>query len=483
MVIARKIAYNVLVSSISKILSTVLALVSIGFITRYLGKDGFGDYATVLAFLSLFSAISDLGLYQFSTREISRLGANVDEIMGNAFSLRVISSLFIFLCSFVLIMFLPYSQEVKYGVLVIAASFIFSSGYQILNGVFQKNLAMDRVAVSELLGKLVQLGVVILAVKLNLSFSWIIVSLLFNMIVSFVLVYFWSKKYIKLGFRFDFAYWKRFLSESYPIGVMAIVVFLYFKMDTILLSFLRSSAEVGVYNVAYKVLENISFFPAMIIGLIFPIISQHIFIDKQKFFNIANKTFKVFVLLSVPLIVGTLFLSDGLILLIGGAGFGESALVLRILVFALAAIFFSNFFNAILVAGNLQKKLMFVLSVAAIFNITANLIFIPIFSYIASATISVATELFVVLAAGYLVFRRLDYIPRVEKVVGILFSGAIMAGFLFIFRGNNFYLLGFGSVCVYVLAIWMFRAVESSEITSIISKKGGGIYEKSISES
>ena len=54
MVIARKIAYNVLVSSISKILATVLALVSIGLITRYLGKDGFGNYSTVIAFFAFF---------------------------------------------------------------------------------------------------------------------------------------------------------------------------------------------------------------------------------------------------------------------------------------------------------------------------------------------------------------------------------------------------------------------------------------------
>lgn len=483
MVIARKIAYNVLISSVSKILSTALALVSIGFITRYLGKEGFGDYATILAFLSFFSAVSDLGLYQFSTREISRPRANVDEIMGNAFSMRVISSLVIFLLSFVLILFLPYSQEVKYGVVIIAASFVFSSGYQILNGVFQKNLAMDKVAVSELLGKIIQLVVVIIAVKLRLGFSWIIVSLLFNMLISFFLVYFWSKKYVKLGFRFDFIYWKRFLRESYPIGVMAIVVFVYFKVDTILLSIIKSSADVGIYNVAYKVLENISFFPAMIIGLIFPIISQYIFADERKFFDIANKTFKVFVLLSVPLVVGTLFLSDGLIALIGGAGFSESALVLRILVFALAAIFFSNFFNAILVAGNLQKKLMLILASAAALNVTFNLIFIPIFSYLAAATISAVTELFVALAAGYLVFRRLGYLPKVEKIGRIFLAGAVMAGFLFILQAYNFYALGFGSVCVYVLALWVLRAIETSEITGIINKKGVEEYENPISES
>ncbi len=483
MVIARKIAYNVLVSSISKILSTALALAAIGFITRYLGKGGFGDYATVLAFLSFFSAVSDFGLYQFSTREISRPGADEEEIMANAFSMRIISSLAIFLLSFLIIIFLPYSQEVKYGIIIIAASLIFSSSYQILNGVFQKNLAMDKVAISELLGKVVQLAIVILAVKLRLSFAWIITSLLFNMLVSFFLVYFWSKKYIKVRLAFNFSYWKKFLLESYPIGIMSIVVFVYFKVDTILLSIMKSNADVGIYNVAYKVLENISFFPSMIVGLIFPIISQHIFSDEKRFFDISNKTFKVFVLLAVPLVVGTLFLSNGLIYLIGGAGFGESALVLRILVFAMAAIFFSNLFNAILIAGNLQKKLMYVLSAAAIFNVLANLALIPLFSYVAAAATSFVTEAFVAIAAGYLVFKRLNYFPRVEKVTRILLSGVVMAGFLFVFRASNFYLLGFGSVCVYILALWAFQAVEAAEITTIISKKGVEEYEKPISES
>lgn len=478
MVIARKIAYNVLIGSVSKILSTILALISIGFITRYLGKNGFGDYATVLAFLSFFAAISDLGLYQFSTREISRQGASENDIMSNAFTMRVFASFLILIFALLLTYFLPYSLTVKYGIIIVATSFIFSSSYQVLNGVFQKHLAMDKVAISELAGKFLQLAVVIFAIKLKLSFSWIMSSLLFNMVLSFSLIYFLSRRYVKLSFRFNFSYWKQFIKQSYPIGAMAIVVFVYFKIDTILLSMLKSNVEVGIYNVAYKVLENITFFPAMIIGLIFPIISQVIFTDKDRFRDISNKTFKVFILLTVPLVVGTVFLSDGIIRLIGGAGFSESASVLRILVFALAAIFFGNFFNAILIAGNLQKKLMYVLSGAAVFNIIANLVFIPFFSYIGAATTSVITEIFVALAGGFLVFRELKYIPKAEKVVRILLAGFLMATFLFFFQQIGFYLSGFFSVCIYVGALWFFGAIEAGEVTSIISKKDVKNYEE-----
>lgn len=477
MVVARKIAYNVAVSSISKVLATVLALVSIGFITRYLGKDGFGDYATVLAFLAFFAAVSDLGLYSISTREISRSGADEEKIMGNIFSLRIISSLVIFILSPLVIWFFPYSFEVKQAVIIVAASYVFSSGYQILNGVFQKNLAMDKVAISELLGKIIQMTVIILAVKFQLGFNWIISSLLFYMIFSFFLVHYWSKKYIRIKFQFDFSYWKKFLKESYPLGIAVFITFIYFKMDTILLSVMKSSSEVGIYNAAYKVIENITFFPAMLMGLIFPIMSQYIFTDFARFREISDKTFKVFVLTVVPLVIGAFFLSKSIIGLIGGSAFLEASPVLQILAFSLAMIFFGNFFNAVLIAGNMQKKLMFVLGFTAIFNIIANLILIPNFSYFGSAAVSVMTELIVVAATSYLAFKKLHYVPKLSHFPEIILSGVAMALFLYLFKGMNFVVAGMGSVAVYAFFLWLLKAVKTEEITSIISKKGVKEYE------
>lgn len=478
MVIARKIAYNVLVSSVSKFFSTALALVSIGFITRYLGRDGFGNYATVLAFLSFFASLADLGLYHISTREISRPGADEKKIMGNIFSLRIISAFFILLIAPVVVLFFDYPLVVKEGIIIAAASFLFSSGYQVLNGVFQKNLAMDRVAIGELAGKIVQVATVILAVKFKLSFDWIIASLLFNMIASFAIVFLWSRKYLRFDLRFDFGYWRKFLKESLPIGIGSIIVFAYFKMDTILLSILKTSEDVGIYNAAYKVLENISFFPAMIIGLVLPILSNTVFTDKKKFVDISNKTFKVFVILVVPLIVGTLFLSKEIIQLIGGGQFGQSAAVLRILVFALAAIFFGNFFNNILIAGNLQRKLMGIWLLAAVGNIGLNLALIPKFSYTGAAYVSTGTEIFVAVAAGYYAWKKLKYAPKPEKIMGIFLSGALMAVFLFFAQDSNFFLVALVGSTIYFTALWIFDVVKTSEISSLISKKGVEEYEQ-----
>jgi len=472
MIIARKIAYNVAISSLSKVLSTALALVSIAFITRYLGKEGFGNYATVLAFLSFFAALADLGLYSISTREISKSGADGKKIMGNVFAMRLASSLLIVLAAPLIVLFFPYPPAVKAGIVVVALSFVFSSGYQVLNGIFQKNLAMDKVAVAELAGKIFQVAIVIGAVKFNLGFQWIVFALFFNMLISFLVVFLWSKKYLRFHIQFDFSYWKKFLRESAPIGVASVITFAYFKMDTIMLSVMKNSADVGIYNAASKVLENITFFPAMIIGLIFPLMAKNIFTDKETFQQISNKTFKVFIILVVPLVIGVFFLSDGIIRVIGGGGFAEATVVLRILVFALALIFFGNFFNSVLIAGNRQKLLMLILGMAAVINISLNLIFIPQFSYLGAAYISVLTEFLVVTMGFYATVKKIGYFPKTEKITGILAAGGSMALFLFLFKQSNFIFLLLISSVIYFLLLWLLRVIKTEEIMSLISKKG-----------
>lgn len=468
MVIARKIAYNVVVSTVAKVLSTVLALVNIGFITRYLGVNGFGDYATVLAFFSFFGAILDFGLYSISTREISRNGSDENKIMSNVFTLRLLSASLVVLVAPLLIWLLPYEQEVEKGILIIALSYVFSSSYMVLNGIFQKNLRMDKVAITEFFGKIVQVIFVFFVIKQDWGFSAIMFSVLMNAILTFLIVLFLSRKYTRFNLGFDFSYWKKFLKMSLPVGVSALVSFLYFKMDTIMLSIIKGSEAVGIYNMAYKIIENITFFPGMLVGLVLPLFSMYVFTDKKNFFKIADKTAKVFFLIAIPLVVGTLFLAEDIINIIGGGEFVVSANVLRILIFALVFIFFGNLFNSVLLAANFQKKLMYILTLCAIFNISLNLVVIPRYSYNGAAIVSVLTEFIVVLVTAYFANKKVGYKFSTKGWEKIIFSGLAMGLFLFSFSNLSFALSFFGAILIYGAALWITRAITINEIRSIM---------------
>lgn len=468
----RRIAYNVVISSTAKIIGTVLALVGISFITRYLGKDGFGDYATILAFFTFFSALADLGLYAISTREISRPESDELEILGNVFTMRLILSVAMALVAPVLVLAFPYSSAVKSGIIIAASAYVFSSSYSVLIGLFQKRLAMDKVAIGELVGRIFQVVIIILVVRKDIGFLAIVGALFVNMLVSFLVIFAWSRKYLSFSLRFNWGTWKNFLAQSYPVGISAIITFAYFKLDTILLSIMKTSSEVGIYNAAYKVLENISFFPAMLIGLVMPIMSLYIFHERDKFLQVADKVFKVFLIITVPLVIGVLFLAGNIINLIGGAGFSEATIVLRILSFAIAFIFFGNFFTNVIIAGNLQKKMMRVLFFCAVFNVSLNLVLIPRFSYLGAAITSSLTEFLVVALTGWLCWKKLKYLPSFQKSAPILISGAAMAMFLYLFSGFNFFILVISSGLIYFALLWIFRVVTTGELLSLINKKG-----------
>jgi O-antigen/teichoic acid export membrane protein len=471
MSIPRKIAYNVVASSLAKVASTATALVGIGLITRYLGQGGFGMYATALAFLSFFSALGDWGIYQTTTREISRPFANEKKILANAIGIRLFLSAGILMLAPFFVTLLPYPRELKIAIIIIAISYVFSSLYQVLIGVFQKYLHMDWVAGAELCGKIIQVGLIAFGAKQHWSFLMIASTVLVNMLVSFILVLWLSRKFIKFRPSFDFTFWKKFLRQSIPIGLSVAIIFIYFKADTILLSLLRSPQEVGIYSAAFKVIENVSFFPAMIVGLTMPILSYNVFKNSTKFRQVVNKNFKVFVILILPLIVGTLFLADEIINFIAGANFAPSANVLRIIIFSLGFIFFGQLFNSILIVAKLQKQMFWALSFCATFNIVSNLIFIPHFSYYATAVNSVLTELLVVLLTGYIIYKQLNFFPQLEGVLKALFASGGMALFLYFFRFLSFPWLLVLSPTIYFLSLILLGAISKEEIMELIQKQ------------
>ena len=470
MSIPRKIVYNVVASSASKILSTVGALINIGLITRYLGQESFGLYVTALAFFLFFISIGDWGLYQTMTREISRPDSDEEKIISNVAGLRVAVSLLVVVLAPAIIFFLPYPNELKIALIIVSFAFFFASFTQLLVGLYQKRLKMDRVAFAELGGKVLQVILVFIGVKLDLGFNFIISTLLATMAFNFFVVFLISRKFVKFRLSFDFDYWKKFLSQAMPIGLSVIVTFVYFKADSIILSLMRPPADVGVYGAAYKIIENLSFFPSMIVGLTMPLFAYNIFTNRKKFELIANKNFKVFVILVLPLVVGTTLLSEGIINLIAGPEFTGSAPVLRIIIFSIAFIFFGHLFNNILIAAKLQKKLFWALLVAAIFNLTLNLLLIPKYSYIATAYISVATEFLVVLFGILITWRNLKFIPKADGFTSIALSAGLMALYLILFSNLPFSVLVLTCPLVYFGGLIVLGGIKKEELMLLFKK-------------
>jgi len=477
MTIVKKIAYNTFISSGARIIGVALSLIGIGFITRYLGQEGFGSYSLILVFVSVFDVLADFGLYSLMTREISKPGADEKKVASNIFTIRIFTLLIFLAIAIVSVWFFPYPLKIKTGVAVMSLSCFFLSACQVLMGIFQKYLRTDKPSIAEILGRFFQLLLIVLVIHFDLGFLFVLIASLFSSVVIFLLSFIFSRKYIIVSFAFDFSYWKKIIREAIPIAISVILTLVYFKIDSIFLSlnFINRFSpsplsDVGIYGIAYKVLEGLIFFPAMFVGLIMPLLSGSAVSDKEQFKKIFQKTLNVLIIFMVPLIVGILILAMPIVKLIGGNNFIESAPVLRILSFAVGLIFLGSLFGNSIIALSRQKIGAWIYFGGMIFNIVTNLIFIPKYRYLGAAGTTVATEFLVTFLMIVLIYKTIHYFPSFKIVFKALIGGIAMGAFICFFRGWNLFLLVGLGIAIYFGVLYLIKGIRKEEIALLIKK-------------
>src|SRR3990167_5484988 len=113
MSLTKKIAHNTIAQIIGKIISTLLGLIAIGMMTRYLGTEQFGWYVTAISFLQFIGILIDFGLIPVTAQMLSEPGVDKTQLLKNLLGFRLVSAiLFLGLAPFVAFLF-PYPAEVK----------------------------------------------------------------------------------------------------------------------------------------------------------------------------------------------------------------------------------------------------------------------------------------------------------------------------------------------------------------------------------
>lgn len=470
MSLRKKVAYNTAYSFGSRVFGSVLALVSLGITTRYLGKYGFGEYSIVFSFLYTFNVLADFGLYSVLSREISKPEIFDDKeaesrVVSDIFSFRLLLLVLFFGLSSVLIWFFPYSTEVKIGVLAGSFHFIFLSLSQVLMGVLQKKLVVYKAALAEMVTRTVHLLLTVLFARLLLGFYWFIFIMVVAGFVNFILVVFFVNKHSPIYLSFHKQRIVKIFKESSPLFLALSLNFLYFKFDTIILSLMKSSEDVGIYNAAYKILENIIFFPAAFVGLVIPVLTKSFYGDRKSFNKIFQKSFDLLVIFGLPVSVGGAVLSEQIVSLVGGSNFIQSAVPMRLLMPAIFFIFIGTLYGNILITAGKQKYLIFIYAAVALFSVLANIIFIPRYSYAASALITSFSEFLITFLLIFSFLKISTFQPSVNALLKSAAASIVMFFTLFFIRPYGIFYTFFTGILVYFMVAYFIGLIKKEEMT------------------
>lgn len=460
----KKIAQNFLISFGGRFAAGALGIISVALITRTIGADGFGAYSTAIAFLYIFSVCADFGLYPLLAREIAKPDADEGKVISVIFSTRLLLLSVFMTLSFAVVVFMPYSGAVKWGVVIASLGFAFQSLSAVLMGVFQKQLKTAIPAIADIAARVAQLAAAVYLFYTGGNFLHFLFVFTVGGAVQFVIVFSYVRRQIPFRVLFQKNAFVRTIQESWPLAVSAVLVLVYFKGDTVLLSLLRSPHDVGVYGVAYKILENIIFFPIMFVGLVMPLLSKYFIADRKMFHAVFQKTFDFLSMIVLPLAVGGVYLAPDIVRILAGSGFEEATVPLRILFIAIVFIFFGALFGSTIIAIHKQKKVMWVYGAAAALNITANLYLISRYSYVGAAATTAATELLVSSCMLFIIYRATDHLPRAGTLVKACGATAVMAAALFISPSQSFlFLVGIGAA-VYAGALYALKGITKEDL-------------------
>lgn len=438
---SKKIAFSTVSQFIGKILSTAISLVTFATLYRALGVEGIGKYTTVFAYVAFFAVFADFGLQWFLIRELSVTPKEKDKIFQNVLAFRTLLALAVFLIAFLIVWLFHYPVDVKWAVGLISLGWFFTMLNSAYVAVYLNNYRMDIATISDVIGRLLTMALVILIARSGYGFIYLMSAYLAGNLINLIISRSFVHPYIKVGYKFDFNYWRYTTSQSFAIGIVLVFGFIYYKIDSLMLSWMKDMTDVGIYGSAYKLLEVLVTLPSMFLGAAFPLITKYIAEKDSRITGAFQKQFDILAILAFPLVAGTLVLADKIIIFIAGARGNEfisavtvyfagrpinSAVVLQVLIFAVGCHFFSGLYNYMLISLGKQKSMIWPTISFAVFNILINLLLIPYFSYLGAAVSTVVTELIVLISYKSIVDKNIKLPLDLRNAFKVLIASVLM---------------------------------------------------------
>lgn len=414
---AQSILTNTIFASVGRVINIAAGLLATALIVHILNPDTYGQYVFLFSVGTILQLAADFGLYLTLARELGRTPHQTQELFHHIATLRLALLCLFFLLGSLLFIFMPAYRALLPAYATIAFGLTAQSVSQLFMGVFQARSIVWQATVGDLIGRLIQIILLLALVRLAAPAQTVTaVTVIFTAsIIGTLLSHQW---FLKSTVRFRLAYalprWQSIIRQSWPLGAMLVINAIYFRIDAVMLSYMRSASEVGFYGLSYKIMESLLFFPAMLGGILLPALSRHFANNRAQAADLLHQSLRLtltFATFSTLLLAAYPQLFIYLITFTDFSSYTDAIPLLRILSLATGIIFIGNIIGFALVAAGQQKQLLYLYSILALANSLGNLLLIPRFGAPAAAWTTVATELAALTTAFLLLSSHLPLRP------------------------------------------------------------------------
>ena len=402
------------------------------WVARYLGPEQYGILNYAIAFVSLFSALSTLGLDSIVVRDLVKYPERENEILGSAFLLKLLGGCLAFVVVVIVFAGLKPEDKLTRLIITILGLGLIVQSFNTIDLWFRSQVASKYTVLSQNSSLiLASVAKIIFILKRAVLLAFVIVNLAQILISMIGLIFFFKKNGKSLiQWRPAYSVAVSLIKKSWPLIFSGLAIAVYLRIDQIMLGEMIGKKAVGTYAAAVRLSEIWYFIPMAIASSVFPSIVKSKQLDEKIYKNRIQKFYDLNAILAYGLSIPVTFFAPLIIHSLYGNAYAGAETIFAIHIWACLFVFLGVARGQYLINEGLIKFSFFATALGAIVNLGLNFILIPKYEGVGAAIATVVSYS----VSGY--FSSFAYPKAFET--GIMQSKAIVSPirYLVAFRKN-----------------------------------------------
>jgi len=463
----RQIASNILAQFGARAILMAMGVVTVSLLARALGPTFYGVWNGTSSYVGLFAVVTDLGFTIAATQRMAAEPEREPEWLGALVLVRLgTSAVVTVVCAASIPLLLGSGHHAHVVALIFTLSALWGSTTAVLV-VFQTRLRGGLVlSFTVLQGALWLAAVAVLSASNASIVAFAIANTAVIALVSAIAVVF-TGRHANIAWRAGRALCGQLVRKAIPLGLAAVLITIYFQVDSVLLLGIAGAREAGIYGAAYGFLGPLMFLPAAIMSSFFPVLSAVLERDPERGHRLVQVCAELMGAVGLPVLAGGIVLSGPLVHLIFGPHFAQAAGLLPILTLAFVAMCFSTMAGFMAPLLGLQWRQAAYCGIGAAANVALNLILIPSYGAHGSAWATVATEFLTMLLMLIAALRALKMTLVPWRLLRTVALAAAMAGVMYLTRPLGLVPAGLAGVLFYTAGLLVLGIVRPAQLRAL----------------
>ena len=355
-------------------------LITFTYASHVIRRSGMGAYSFSKSIVDYFVLFAGLGISTYATREGAKVRDDqkkINDLSSQLFSINIFSMLISLMLLFVLCIFVPRLNSYKELVGILSGAIILSTiGVEWINNIFEDYLY---IAIRYVVIQAVALVLLFFLVRGPEDVVWYALITVIATYGGNLVNIFYVRKYVKIKFTLKVDFHKHIV----PILILfatSIASIIYLNADITMLGILKNNDAVGIYTVSSKVYSMLKTVFNAVIMIVVPRFSYYLSNGQSKEYKEKMKSIvEILFVFSFPMIIGVIFETKGVLLIIGGSEYlGGSISLIILMIASLFAIPNCLIAYGYLIPNNKERIYLYGTIIAAVLNFALNFIAIPL---------------------------------------------------------------------------------------------------------